>query len=489
MTEEGAPSGCDFCTRGNVPIKRRYRGLRYCSTCYAREFKPRPCPQCGQAARLPVDRPMATCRACERREPCLHCAKVDERRGKTTADGRICGSCAQRLRESEPCELCGTMSNRLARNTRLGHDLRVCPRCQRVGHGTCQACGRHRALERTADGRLLCRRCREEGEKACESCGQTMPAGYGRRCRDCEGTERAHRRIKALAATLEPTRISEHFGSFGEWLVKMVGPHRAARDVGRYVRFFEEVGTTWGDVPDYPALIAHFGAERLRQRRRALRWMIEHKLVAVETAVRENDSERRRIAGYLDRLPEGSRAKQVLKEYHAELAERARTGTLSLRSIRLSLTPAVALLEAAVEEGHDLPSQETLDAVLRRSPGQHAALAGFVRWLREEHKITIGLPRKNRSTALRRRRQTAREEMLSLLREGVGGSDVATRWRVAALAYFHDVTLKTAREVQEKDIRTDRDGLHIKIKNKRYWIPTPPCGAGDGDGVSTRSDG
>ena len=301
-----------------------------------------------------------------------------------------------------------------------------------------------------------------------------MPAGYGRRCRDCEATERAETRIEELAGTLEPTPISEHFAAFGEWLVKTVGRCRAARDVGRYVVFFEEIGTTWGDVPDYPALVAHFGAEGLRRRRRALRWMIEHKLVAVDTAVRENDSERRRITACLDRLPEGSRAQQVLREYHAEFAERIRTGTLSLRSIHLSLRPAVGLLEAAVASRHDLPSQETLDALLRRIPGQHAALAGFVRWLRERHEIAIALPQKRRSTAVRRRRQVAREEMLSLMHEGVNTDDVAHRWRAAALVYFHDLTLKAARNVRESDVETNREGLSITTKGKKYWIPRPP---------------
>ena len=144
--------GCDFCTRTDVRIKRQYRGLRYCATCYAREFKPRVCPGCGDTARLPVDHAGAVCRACERRALCMHCGKVDERRGRTTAEGRLCNACVQRLRPAERCELCGTPSNRLSRNSSLGHDLRVCPRCARAHHDTCAACGRHRPVEDAADG-------------------------------------------------------------------------------------------------------------------------------------------------------------------------------------------------------------------------------------------------------------------------------------------------------------------------------------------------
>ena len=477
------PNECDFCTREDVPIKRRYWGLRYCATCYAREFKPRPCPQCGQATRLPVDQPAATCGECERRTPCTRCGKVDERRGKTTAEGRICGSCVQRLRAPEPCELCGTMSNRLARSARLGHDLRVCPRCQRTGHGTCGACRRHRALEPSPDGRLLCGQCLKDGEKACDTCGRTMPAGYGKRCRDCEGRKSARRRIDALASALKPDRITDHFASFGNWLVETAGPHKAARDAVRYVGLFEEIGSRWGDIPDYAALVAHFGAEGLRRRRRALQWMVERKLVTVDATVRKHDSEKRRIAACLERLPDGSRSQQVLREYHAELEERARSRALTLRSVRLSLTPAVGFLEATSAAGRDLPNQETLDALLRRAPGQHAALAGFVRWLRERHKVAITLPRKRTSTALRRRRKSAREAMLALLRKEGEGSDIADRWRVAALVYFHDLPLKAARAVRRSDIQTDRNGLNVSVNGKEYWIPaTPPARNGESAG-------
>ena len=301
-----------------------------------------------------------------------------------------------------------------------------------------------------------------------------MPAGYGRRCRDCDGRERAHRRINALAATLEPARIAERFASIGKWLVETVKPERAARDATRYAAFFAEIGEKWGDIPDYAALVAHFSAEGLRRRRRALRWMIERELVSVDTAVRENDSERRRITTCLGRLREGSPAQKVIRDYHAVLEKRVRTGEMTLRSMRLGLTPAMGLLEAAQTAGYDLPTQETLDALLREVPGQRAALAGFVRWLRETREIAIALPPKSRTRALRRRRQTAREEMLSLLHKGAGEIDVDERWRIAALGYFHDVTMKAARAVRECDVETDRGGLQITIDGEGYWIPSPP---------------
>ena len=285
--------------------------------------------------------------------------------------------------------------------------------------------------------------------------------------------------IKALTERVGPGHIAKHFAAFGDWLVQTAGPIKAGRDIQRYTAFFEEIRKTWGDIPDYGELVAHFGAEGLRRRRRAVRWMAGQGLVTVNRSVRENDSERRRIAACLENLPDGSRAQQVIRGYHAELEKRSRTGALTPRSIRLSLTPATALLKAALASGRDLPSQETLDALLRQIPGQHAALTGFVKWLRDTHGAEIALARKSGSTTLRKRRHTAREEMLSLLRSGADASDVAEQWRVAALIYFHGLTPKAARSVRDGKVETDRDGLRINVNGEEYWIPTPPSSAGE----------
>ena len=300
-----------------------------------------------------------------------------------------------------------------------------------------------------------------------------MPAGYGRQCRQCEATARARNRIENLAATLDPRCIAEHFASFGDWLAETVGPERAARDAERHAGFFEAIGETWGDIPDYAALVAHFSAEGLRRQRRVLRWMAGQSRISVDATAREDDSERRRIAASLDRLPKGSKARSVMNDYGAELGERVRAGKLSRRSMRLAITPAAALLEAARAAGQELPSQETLDGLLRKVPGQRAALAGFVRWLRETHGITLALAPRRTTATLNKRREAARREMLALLRKEGGTEGFAKRWRVGALTYFHELTLKAAREVREEDVQRDCDGLRINVNGESYWIPSP----------------
>ena len=142
--------------------------------------------------------------------------------------------------------------------------------------------------------------------------------------------------------------------------------------------------------------------------------------------------------------------------------------------MRLSIAPAATLAEAGLAAGRELADQQTLDAQLRKTPGQRAALAGFVRWLRETHEIALTLPPRRGATALNQRRAEARQEMVALLREGAGANDFAERWHSTALRYFHDVGPKTTRSIRNDDVETDEDGLRIDVTGQRYWIPSPP---------------
>ena len=78
---------------------------------------------------------------------------------------------------------------------------------------------------------------------------------------------------------------------------------------------------TWGNIPEYAKLVTHFGAEGLRRRRRAVRWMIEQDLVTVPGRHDNEDQEREiSIAGTLC----GSRPAERIKQIRAAIAHEAR---------------------------------------------------------------------------------------------------------------------------------------------------------------------
>ena len=490
MRPDPADSGpeCDECRGEGVKIARVHRGERFCQTCYQRMFKRRMCPKCGNFARLPRFEPDAICLKCENARPCVRCGRKKYRTGMRTPYGPACIPCSAYFKAPEPCEACGAESRWLSRRKELGHDLRVCPRCARAGHGTCEACRRHRELEPAADGRRLCRTCTEKGEIPCPECRRPMPAGCGKRCWSCYWKQAAQHRIRLNAAGLASPTLAQRFADFGAWLIKETGAHKAALNINRYLEFFQQIGGAWNDIPEYDALLEHFGAAGLRRRLLAVRWMEAAGLVVVDADTREADSERRRIEATLNRLPAGSQAAVILAGYHATLRARAKAGTCTLRSVRLALSPTAGLLEMAAAGRGLPPDQRTLEAFLRQSPGQQAAVSSFVTYLRRAYGTELALPRRSARQRQKERRAKLLPELVAVLRDAGRTEAVDRRWLRIALQYFHDLPARAGKNAADDDLATNADGITVRVKNQSYWIPWPQ-GTEAASATSPNSDG
>ena len=94
----------------------------------------------------------------------------------------------------------------------------------------------------------------------------------------------------------------------------------------------------------------------------------------------------------------------MLEEYGDALRLRLKTGRLTLRSLRLALTPAAGLLEVAAGRQRLPPDQKTLEAFLRETPGQWAPVNGFVTHLRRTQGAELTMPKRR---AFQRARETA----------------------------------------------------------------------------------
>ena len=298
-----------------------------------------------------------------------------------------------------------------------------------------------------------------------------MPAGRGNQCERCYLESLADQRTTFNQAAFTTPNMAWQFMEFGTWLKSTRGPEKAAQKIHRFLPFFLEIERQWGGSPQYANLVSHFGATRLRSVLLAMRWMEESGRVRPDAQVREEQSDRRRIEATLARLPKGSRAREILESYCEVLDERVEAGRSSTRSVRLALAPAAGLLEAAIQLGRTVPDQKVLDGYLKKTPGQRAAVSGFVSHLRVALNTELKLPPYDRQAATRGRRRKLREELLDLMRTSESGSEVDQRWIAAALAYFHELPRKAADGFDVAEIVLDRGGMTIQIGEQRYWIP------------------
>lgn len=430
---------CDECGKRVRKIWRVYKGHNYCSTCYAREFKHALCPRCGQIAKLPRRHPEAVCSDCEKNKPCARCSKPPPYPiGKITDYGPVCSSCAPYFREKKPCEACGAMSNRLSRVLRLGHELKLCPKCASSDHGTCQACRRYRLLSAASDGRMLCDPCLLIGDVPCPQCGGLMPAGCGTECRTCQRTRSFRKKLKIDLAAFSTPVMGGVSADFGAWLLATVGCDKACLSIHRYLPFFVEMERVWGGIPDYPELLSHFSADGLRRVRLPMQWLREAKNITPDAQMRESDSEWRRIAASLESVSASSLSGMALRAYHEKLLGRLEAGKTTVRSVRLALKPAAAFILQADAQSTSIPDQAVLDLYVRKSPGQRAALSGFVNFLNEQYDLGLGVPDAKKQTQSTRRKKLE-AEMLALMQEASPehGEKPSRRWISLGLAYFH----------------------------------------------------
>lgn len=462
---------CDECGRKVAKLTRRRQGHGYCATCYARIFKRRPCPGCGELARLPRDIPEAICRRCEINKPCMRCGKAEYRIGKITSYGPVCNACSLHFQEPKPCEDCGRPSRRLTKVKRLGHNRRICPSCATKDHGTCSACRRYRLLVITPEGKELCHTCYERGDIACPSCDGMMPAGRGNMCETCYWEWSCRKRLAINQAAFTELEMSRVYGDFGEWLMHTVGPKKAALKVNHYLSFFLDIEKNWQQIPSYLELLNYFEAEGLRRVRLPMRWLHEVKGVEPDAQAKRLHSEKRRIREYLTSLPSSSQAEKAFHHYWGRLESRIMDGKTSYTSARLALGAAASLLLKTDPTGQRLPAQDDVDNYLVTAPGQAATLTGFTNFLNRQYGISLK-PTVNKKRASKKRKKKLEKTLMVMAQYSEKDETWRWKWIALSLEYFHGKKVPEKAICQE-EIEDCGDGILITLDGMRYWLPLP----------------
>lgn len=463
---------CDECGCTGKKIHRRYREHGYCGSCYAREFIRRQCPNCFNLARLPKDIPDSICRSCEAKKPCVRCLVSGKPVGKYTEYGVVCASCAPYFRPKAPCELCGRLSNRLTKVKRFGDDLRRCERCAISDHGVCQACRRYRMLGEY-NGRKLCKLCCSGDLKLCEKCGNTISAGRGKQCEICYWETLLKNRALNNCALLGDRLLQVAFLDFARWLGLSSGFKKASLVISRHALLFEKVDTAWGHFPDYPELLKVLGADYLRRHSKILEWLQENKGLVIDECLKKDLIEEERIQNLLSGIPRASKAISVISQYETLLRDKLRKGRISVRTLRLLLTPALALMRLCELENNGFPSTKQVKRYLNISPGQKASLTSFITFLRKEYELEVVLPKNIKCTKLRKK---FLEKELVILTEKEWGNTELLYWCKYALELFHGLRL-SMKSVKEliKNREVYNEGIIINHKCDRVFLPLPKC--------------
>ncbi|WP_236403174.1 hypothetical protein [Pseudomonas sp. S32] len=265
-------------------------------------------------------------------------------------------------------------------------------------------------------------------------------------------------------------RITALYIQFCEWLLDRSGAHKAALSINGHYHFFQALDATWGEVPSYEQLLQHFAAQGLRKAETPMRFLTETGVVTVSTQLRDQETERRRLEAILAE-PADSWSAQLLGEYVATLSAKNERGGIDLRSIRLAARPAANLLKSAQVKPGAFPTQKNLESFWRGSPGQVAAVTGFIGHLNRRHGLELQVKPDVRWLA-NARRQKAERDLVAMLDETADESFEA-RWIVKGLAYFHDLPRVSRKSlVFEPQEYQGVEGYQVIHEDKPLWVPS-----------------
>lgn len=367
-------------------------GQAYCQSCYARLFEHVRCSNCGKTCVTKKFDPRPLCRACtiaERR--CVRCGRPVPRAGIRVGAGVVCPSCAPHYREKRPCSECGALSAQLTRIEGAGEP--ICPRCARkTTHATCAACGKHRRIGAVkSNGRLICVSCAapEPARHTCPDCGTTIPGSGSAPCRTCGARRRGRAAVAAAAPAIGWPR--ELFERYCEECLIVSAKGRIVPDVEKAATFFRALSRKIlsEDRLDGISLHRAFGAEALRRAQHAVAFLTETTNSEITEAERRALVEEDRIERIFREVEQRPWASD-LKGYDTSL--RARLPVIAVRSRRLYIRAAVGLLDASGCLRLKDVDQASLDAFLRRRPGQRSSLAPLLKWVADWPGIHLKLP-------------------------------------------------------------------------------------------------
>ena len=391
-----ADADCAYCHEHLSNWDYRYHGEHYCRKCYDNLFHLKVCNVCKKQRKIYYALETPVCKSCQvRDEPCIRCGKERYAFGKITKHGSVCNSCAKYFVEQKRCTSCKktklNVSNRvLADNT----TKLLCGSCYSKTLPVCISCGyRKKAYTFTLDVKPLCRLCSIEKERLCTQCGKSFPAGYGRVCKDCHAVNTLAHKIDFIVASLS-IHLKKIFVDFSKWLTDRRGLMFASIHLQHYYAYFfelNEICLNLNRLPSYEELAAVVTIAKTRSNLAVTLFLNEKKLIVVDKKIKEECANLDMINRYLATFEKGTYRAKLIYEYYQYLDLKLKNKQTTIRSIRLSLTPAVKLLQYCSHFNTQKPTLDILKSYLWYYPGQRASITGFINFLADEYNFSFSV--------------------------------------------------------------------------------------------------
>ncbi|RSG90537.1 hypothetical protein EGU41_19005, partial [Acinetobacter baumannii] len=281
-----------------------------------------------------------------------------------------------------------------------------------------------------------------------------IAAGCADLCDDCYWHQNLWNKFDQNQKVFESSDLKQQYENYIGWLEKKVGSHKAALYINKHTHFFIKTEIDWNQsVPTPKQLLVRLRSSGLRKFELVMQWLEEVHDIRIDMDNKKSCSERDQMEKLVQRILQPSLAYDVVLEYKNKLEEKIKRGETSIRSARLAVKPAVALMLSMEGESAQLPNLEHVKAYLAEYSGQAAALTGFINFLNENYGASIDYLKLKKSDFLKTKQKKKLEmELIALTQTDLNDSELILSWVRNGLRYFHQLPYIDALKIKTEMI-------------------------------------
>lgn len=148
-------------------------------------------------------------------------------------------------------------------------------------------------------------------------------------------------------------------------------------------------------------------------------------------------------------------------------------GKTSIRSARLAMKPASALMLLVSQSRLDLPTMWHVKYYLFKSPGQASAIVGFLNFLNKNYDTNLDTSWVLDEKITEKSNMKKLEKQLLAIMKVPEENFNALEWIKLGLMYFHNLDKSIFNHMDSINFRVLDDGFEVRLGDQQYWIPNP----------------
>lgn len=316
--------------------------------------------------------------------------------------------------------------------------------------------------------------CATKPDKNCLVCSISMPAGHhSNTCKDCHAKARIEKTLKENKTKLFET-VFEIYDQYTAWLLRKKDSPSTSRQIIKDLEIFEFLNqwlVTHHKPPSYEQYATALTVRKTRSHLLATTFLNECGYFIVSDKIKSKAGDLNTIDRLLEKIPLGSALRCFVEGYYEEMLRRFTDGTISSRSFRLAMTPAVAMLGLGLQQEKILPDNELIKQYLWLHHGQRAAITGFINFLKHMQQVDISMPSENhfRFTKPAESRARLKQKIIGLLRSNKHDQNMYVK---TAIEYFHNIQFPNElKMINSLPVTIDNTWIALSLAGVTVSIP------------------